>query len=129
MSSPSHMSMFIKDLLISLPALPPDVHVSVVGVAVDVTNPDPDLHPTRPLVVTLDDGTGVVRCVLFQHQELDHLRGIKIGDCFHARGMVTEYFEQTQIKCAVLKIVHDPNYETLWINKVLLEKKNKDSTS
>ena len=124
----SHLSLFIKDLLDSLPILMPDVQVSVVGVAVDVINPDPEVHPTRPLVVTLDDGTGVVRCVLFRHHELDHLKGVKIGDCFLARGVISHYFEQTQLKCGALKIVEDPNFETLWINKVLLEKKNRESS-
>ena len=126
--SASHLSIFIKDLLDSLPILMPDVQVSVVGVAVDVINPDPEVHPTRPLVVTLDDGTGVVRCVLFRHHELDHLKGVKIGDCFLARGVISHYFEQTQLKCGALKIVEDPNFETLWINKVLLEKKNRESS-
>ena len=123
----AHMSLFIKDLLDSLPMLTPDVQVSVVGVAVDVVSPDHELHPTRPLVVTLDDGTGVVRCVMFRHQELDHFRGVKIGDCFLARGVVTQYFDQTQIRCAALKELRDPNYETFWINKVLVEKKNRES--
>lgn len=122
------MSLFIKDLMDCLPGLSSDVQISVVGVAVDVTKPDPELHPTRPLVVTLDDGTGVVRCVLFGHQGLDHLSDAKIGDCFQARGLVTQYFEQTQIKCSALKIVDDPNFETLWINKVLLEKRNRQSS-
>ena len=124
-----HKSLFIKDLLDSLPTLTtPDVHVSVVGIAVDVISPDPEVHPTRPLVVTLDDGTGVIRCVLFRHHELEHLKMVKIGDCFLARGVISEYFEQTQIKCAALKIVKDPDFETLWINKVLLEKKNRESS-
>ena len=127
--SSDHKSLFIKDLLDSLPTLTtPDVHVSVVGIAVDVISPDPEVHPTRPLVVTLDDGTGVIRCVLFRHHELEHLKGVKIGDCFLARGVVSEYFEQTQIKCAALKIVKDPDFETLWINKVLLEKRNRESS-
>eukprot|EP00092_Neocalanus_flemingeri_P105578 GFUD01135359.1.p1 GENE.GFUD01135359.1~~GFUD01135359.1.p1 ORF type:complete len:140 (+),score=38.27 GFUD01135359.1:25-420(+) len=128
MSTSPHRSLFIKDLMSSLPGLPPDVQISVIGVAVDVTNPDPETHPTRPLVVTLDDGTGVVSCVLFGHKELDHLRGVKIGDSFHARGvvMVSQYYQQTQLKCSALKVVTDPNFETLWINKVLLEKKNTD---
>ena len=58
--SSDHKSLFIKDLLDSLSILTPDVHVSVVGIAVDVISPDPEVHPTRPLVVTLDDGTGVI---------------------------------------------------------------------
>merc|ERR1712179_811975 len=124
-----HVNTFIKDLLDSdhLPLLAPDVQVSVVGVAVDVVSPDPELHPTRPLVVTLDDGTGVVKCAMFRHQGYQHLRQVKIGDCFLARGVVGEYFQQTQIKCSALKRVEDPDFETLWINKVLLEKKNRES--
>ena len=113
--SSDHKSLFIKDLLDSLPTLTtPDVHVSVVGIAVDVISPDPEVHPTRPMVVTLDDGTGVIRCVLFRHHELEHLKMVKIGDCFLARGVISEYFEQTQIKCAALKIIKDPDFEKLY---------------
>ena len=119
----NHMSLFIKDLVESIPLLSTGIKVSVVGVAVDVINPDYDLHPNRPLTVSLDDGTGVIKCVLFRHREQPHLADIKIGDCFLARGLVGQYFEQTQIKCDVLKVVDDPNFETFWVNKVLVEKK------
>ena len=128
-SAAVHINTFIKDLLDSdhLSLAAPDVQVSVVGVAVDVVSPDPELHPTRPLVVKLDDGTGVLQCVVFRHQGYPHLGNVKIGDCFLARGVVGQYFQQTQIKCSALKSVDDPDFETLWINKVLLEKKNRES--
>ena len=67
-------------------------------------------------------------CSVQTYRELEHLTMVKIGDCFLARGVINEYFEQTQIKCAALKIVKDPDFETLWINKVLLEKKNRESS-
>merc|ERR1719369_2300119 len=76
--------------------------------------------------MTLDDGTGVIKCVLFGFQGVEHLMSVKIGDCFQACGVISHYYYQTQIKCSVIKSVDDPHFETLWINKVLLDKKNKD---
>ena len=70
-----------------------------------------------------DDGTGVVQCCMFGHAHWPHLRSLQLGHCCLARGRVTVYRGAAQLKCDHVKIVTDPNFETLWINKVLFEKR------
>ena len=70
-----------------------------------------------------DDGTGVVQCCMFGHAHWPHLRSLQLGHCCLARGRVTVYRGAAQLKCDLVKIVTDPNFETLWINKVLFEKR------
>ena len=100
--------------------------VSVSGTVVDIVMPNSQLNPSRPLVLSLDDGTGEVRCVFFGFQNFKHLTSVTLGQSFLARGLVSFYREDVQIKCESLKIVTDPNFETLWINKVIYEKKQSD---
>ena len=40
------------------------------------------------------------------------------------RGVLTSFRDTPQIKCESIKLVTDPNFETLWINKLLYEKKH-----
>ena len=98
----------------------------VSGTVVDVVMPNSQLNPSRPLVLSLDDGTGEVRCVFFGFQNYKHLTSVTVGQTFLARGLVSFYRDDVQIKCESLKIVTDPNFETLWINKVIYEKKQTD---
>ena len=113
-----HKSLFIRDVFTLLNT---DTHVSVCGVVVDIVKPDLEVHSNRPLTVSVDDGTGEVRCVMFGFQHHKHLINLDIGDCVVVRGVVCEYKNQLQIKCENIKLVTDPNFETLWINKTLYE--------
>ena len=115
-----HRNMLVRDVLSSDPS---DCQVSVCGVVVDIVSPNIELHSNRPLVLSVDDGTGVVKCAMFGHYHHSHLRDISLGQCCLVRGTVTQYMNQTQIKCEVIKLVTDVNFETLWINKVLYEKR------
>ena len=119
------MSLFIKDIFSSLDRYE-DSLVCVSGTVVDVVMPNSQLNPSRPLVLSLDDGTGEVRCVFFGFQNFKHLTSVTLGQSFLARGLVSFYREDVQIKCESLKIVTDPNFETLWINKVIYERKQSD---
>ena len=47
--------------------------VVVQGTVVDLSRPDHQLHPTRPLSLALDDGTGVLKVAIFRHSSLPHL--------------------------------------------------------
>ena len=116
---------FIKDIFCYLERYA-DCQVSVAGTVVDIVRPNSQLSPNRPLVLSLDDGTGEVRCVFFGFQNYKHLTSVSLGQTFLARGLVSLYREDIQIKCETLKIVKDPNFETLWINKVIYEKKQSD---
>ena len=116
---------FIRDIFSSL-ARYQHCQVSVSGTVVDIVMPDSQLSPSRPLVLSLDDGTGEVRCVFFGFQNFKHLTSVTLGQSFLARGLVSFYREDVQIKCESLKIVTDPNFETLWINKVIYERKQSD---
>ena len=99
--------------------------VSVCGIVVDIVKPNPDIHSNRPLAISIDDGTGEVRCVMFGFQNYPHLLvNLSIGNCCVVRGVVTKYNNQIQIKSESIKLVTDPNFETLWINKILYEKQN-----
>ena len=99
--------------------------VSVCGIVVDVIQPSSEIHPTRPLVLSLDDGTSEIRCVFFGFHKFEHLSNVSVGQSFLARGSVSVYRQDLQIKCETLKLVTDPNFETLWINKVIYEKRKK----
>ena len=116
---------FIRDIFSSLDRYQ-DCQVSVSGTVVDIVMPNSQLNPSRPLVLSLDDGTGEVRCVFFGFQNFKHLTSVTLGQSFLARGLVSFYREDVQIKCESLKIVTDPNFETLWINKVIYERKQSD---
>ena len=116
---------FIKDIFSCLERYE-DCQVCVTGTVVDIVKPNSQLNPSRPLVLSLDDGTGEVRCVFFGFQNYKHLTESTLGQTFLARGQVSLYREEVQIKCETLKIVTDPNFETLWINKVIYEKKRSD---
>ena len=116
---------FIKDIFSSLDSYE-DCLVCVSGTVVDIVMPNSQLNPSRPLVLSLDDGTGEVRCVFFGFQNYKHLTSVTVGQTFLARGLVSLFRDDVQIKCETLKIVTDPNFETLWINKVIYEKKQSD---
>ena len=118
------VNVFIKDIFNEHPSLA-DRLVSVWGVAVEVMKPCVEMKPTRPLTLSLDDGTSEIKCVLFGFQSYKHLADVSVGQSFLASGSVSEYRQELQIKCESLKIVKDPNFETLWINKVLYEKKER----
>ena len=47
--------------------------VLVQGTVVELSRPDQQLHPTRPLSLALDDGTGVLKVTIFRHSSLPHL--------------------------------------------------------
>ena len=47
--------------------------VVVQGTVVELDKPDPQLHPTRPISLSLDDGTGVLKVAAFRHSSLPHL--------------------------------------------------------
>ena len=47
--------------------------VVVQGTVVELSRPDPQLHPTRPLSLALDDGTGVLKVAIFRNSSLPHL--------------------------------------------------------
>jgi len=100
-----------------------ECQVSVCGILVDIVSPNVEIHSNRPLVLTLDDGTAVVNCVMFGHQHHPHLANLELGQCCVARGVVATFRDQIQIRCELIKLVNDVNFETLWINKVLYEKK------
>ena len=119
------LSLFIKDIFSSLDRYE-DSLVCVSGTVVDVVMPNSQLNPSRPLVLSLDDGTGEVRCVFFGFQNYKHLTSVTVGQTFLARGLVSFYRDDVQIKCESMKVVTDPNFETLWINKVIYEKKQTD---
>ena len=72
----------------------------------------------------IDDGTGEVKCVMFRFQEFEHLQSLNLGQCCLVRGILTSFRDTPQIKCESIKLVTDPNFETLWINKLLYEKKH-----
>ena len=119
MSSLNHKCLFIRDVL----SLTPNDQVSVCGVVVDIIRPNLDLHSNRPLIISLDDGTGLVKCVIFSFVNVPHLQQLHLGQCCLVRGWVNVYNNQTQIKSQQVKIVNDVNFETLWINKVIYEKR------
>ena len=124
MSALNHKCLFIRDVLSLTPSdQDRNCHASVCGVVVDIVRPNLDLHSNRPLIISLDDGTGVVKCVLFMFVNLPYLQNLQLGQCCLVRGTVNVYNNQIQIKCQQVKIVNDVNFETLWINKVLFEKK------
>ena len=72
--------------------------------------------------MSTDDGTGGVTCVMFGFQDFEHLQSLKLGQCCLVRGVLSTYRNSPQIKCASIKVVTDPNFETFWINKLLYEK-------
>ena len=119
------LCVFIKDIFSCLERYE-ECQVCVAGTVVDIVKPNSQLNPSRPLVLSLDDGTGEVRCVFFGFQNYKLLASSTLGQTFLARGQVSLYREEVQIKCESLKIVTDPNFETLWINKVIYEKKQSD---
>ena len=47
--------------------------VVVQGTVVELSRPDPQLHPTRPISLALDDGTGVLKVAIFRNSSLPHL--------------------------------------------------------
>jgi len=105
-----------------------ECQVSVCGMLVDIVSPNIEIYSNRPLVITLDDGTGVVSCAMFGHQHHPHLTQLELGQSCVARGVIANYRGKTQIRCELIKLVNDVNFETLWINKVLYEKKQLSHT-
>ena len=47
--------------------------VVVQGTVVELSRPDPQLHPTRPLSLALDDGTGVLKVAIFRNSAIPYL--------------------------------------------------------
>jgi len=78
----------------------------------------PSNIPSRPTMMTLDDGTGRVPAVHFGgegcvEQHLD------IGDDVVVYGYTQIYRQDIQFKCDRIKLVTDPNLQTLWINQIV----------
>ena len=47
--------------------------VVVQGTVVELSRQDPQLHPTRPISLALDDGTGALKVAIFRNPSLPHL--------------------------------------------------------
>lgn len=78
--------------------------MQVQGLVVEVARPDPDLHPHRPLSLSLDDGTGVLRVAVFGHTKLAHLTGLELGWSVQVRGALATFRDQLQLRAAVVKV-------------------------
>jgi len=78
----------------------------------------------KPTVLTIDDGTGSLPAVYFDVQQVV-TNNIDVGCDVIVYGHVQVYRQDLQFKCDRIKIVKDPDIQTLWINQVLLAK-NKD---
>ena len=65
---------------------------------------------------------------MFGHQHHPHLTQLELGQSCVARGVIANYRGKAQIRCELIKLVNDVNFETLWINKVLYEKKQLSHT-
>ena len=105
-----HCSCFVRDLLEGMG------EAEVCGVVVDLT-PAQATHPGRPTTLELDDGTGVVRCALFSPPSAR----LSLGSALLVRGKVGSFRGQQQLTVHTVKLVTDPNFDTLWINKVIVE--------
>ena len=94
-----------------------DSAVSCFGTIVEITGPSSDdLSSNRPLQLVLDDGTGQLCSVYFKPDRADLQARLRIGDDVVVHGTVQLYREAVQLKCDVLKLVSDPNLQSLWIN-------------
>jgi len=112
---------FIKDVVNSVGS-----PVSCSGTVVDITGnelPGADGEPTsnRPLQLVLDDGTGQLSVVYFRSssRRSDVPGRVGIGDDLVVHGRIQMYRDTVQMKCDLIKIVQDPNIQTLWINQVI----------
>ena len=95
-------------------------HVAVCGVLVNFVKSNGD----KPTVLTVDDGTGLVDCVLFGNccdgsVDRDELT---IGECLEVRGRPNLYRGSWQIVVRSVAAVKDPNLETVWINQAIHHK-------
>ena len=66
-SSKQTQCMFINDCTMV------EKTVVVQGTVVELSRPDPQLYPTRPISLALDDGTGVLKVAIFRNSSLPHL--------------------------------------------------------
>ena len=48
---------------------------------------------------------------------------VVLGDLLQARGELGTFRNLLQLRAASLKVVRDPNIETVWINKCLAQKR------
>jgi len=105
-----HCSCFVRDLMEGTG------EAEVCGVVVDLTPPQA-AHPGRPTTLELDDGTGVVRCVSFS----PFPTRLSLGSAALVRGKVGSFRGHQQLRVHTVKLVTDPNFDTLWINRVIVE--------
>ena len=95
-------------------------HVAVCGILVNLLKSCAD----KPTVITLDDGTGLVDCVLFGNcsngsVDMDELC---LGECLEIRGRPNLYRGAWQLVVKSVVAVKDPNLETVWINQAIYHK-------
>jgi len=103
--------------------------VVVQGTVVELSRPDPQLYPTRPISLALDDGTGVLKVAIFRNSSLPHLDKVEFASCLQVRGQLTTFRDQLQLRATTVKIVSDPNMQTVWINRVICENHGRNQSS
>lgn len=115
----SHPPVFIKDAINEVGS-----SFSCYGTIVDITGPGGtgDSISNRPLQIVLDDGTGQLCAVYFKSDRADLQARLRIGDDLVAEGTIQLYRDAIQLKCEGLKMVSDPNLQSLWINQVIFYK-------
>ena len=91
--------------------------VAVCGVVVDTVSSCG--HPSRPLLIRLDDGTGCLDCVYFQPDKDALFASLRLGTALQVNGTVSVFRERIQLRCDAVRRVTDINFETLWINRVI----------
>jgi len=77
----------------------------------------PSNIPSRPTILTLDDGTGRVAGVHFSEGGVEE--HLDIGDDVVVYGYTQIYRQDIQFKCDRIKLVTDPNLQSLWINQIV----------
>jgi len=109
---------FIKDAITNM-----DENFSCYGTILNLRSSNSPRQ--KPTLLTIDDGTGSLPAVYFDVQSI-LTNNLDIGDDVIVYGHVQVYREDVQFKCDRIKIVKDPNLQSLWINQVLIAKqKNK----
>ena len=99
--------------------------LSVCGIIVDVAMP-PESLSRRPFKLALDDGTGVLDVVIWRNDMPEWAKDLGIGDSVVARGTLKLFRNDLQLSVKCLKKVVDMNFETMWIIKVIYEKKQSE---
>jgi RecG-like helicase len=105
---------FIKDAVLNL-----NETYCCAGTILTLRSPATPQH--KPLMLTIDDGTGSIPAVYFDVRERIS-NNLDIGDDVIVYGHVQVYREDVQFKCDKIKVVKDPNIQALWINQVIIGK-------